>query len=56
MAKIKVTITIPDYEYEKWNDFQDGIKEMMQNLKSEIRQDLKSRFIKIFDVDSEYEE
>ena len=36
MARIKVTITIPDYEYENWNDFQDGIEEIMANLKAEI--------------------
>ena len=56
MARIKITITIPDYEYENWNDFQDGIEEMMANLKAEIRQDLKSRFIKSFEVESEHED
>jgi hypothetical protein len=56
MARIKVTITIPDYEYENWNDFQDGIEEMMANLKAEIREDLKSRFIKSFEVESEHED
>ena len=56
MATIKLTISIPDYEDSEWNDFHDGIEEQMTNLRLEIREVLRRRFIRHFEVESEHEE
>ena len=54
MSEIKIEITIPSYEYENWNDYHDGIEEVMMNLKRDIREDLISRYVRHFKIKSEY--
>jgi hypothetical protein len=57
MAKIKVEITIPDYEYKEWSDFQEsGIELTKQNIKKDISDNLKQQHIRNFDIDVKLED
>ena len=54
MANIEIKITIPESEYKEWEDFQHGEVEIMANLRAEIRDYLKRRFIMSFEIESEH--
>ena len=56
MSSIKIEIIIPDHEYESWSDYQDGIQEVMANLKRDIRERLKQDYIRNFDITIEHQE
>lgn len=56
MAQIKIEITIPDHEYESWNDYQDGLEEVLANVKKDISKRLKQDHIRHFDVEVTHKE
>lgn len=57
MPKIKVIITIPDYEYEEWDEFQKyGIDAVEKSLREDISHRLRQDFVRHFDIDIEKED
>jgi hypothetical protein len=55
MAKIEVTIIIPDYEYKEWDEYrQDGVEMVMQSLRKEISDRLRQDYVHHFEIETNY--
>lgn len=55
MEQIKIEITIPDHEYKKWHDYDEGVESQIETLKREIEGDLNARGINCFLIQAKLE-
>ena len=57
MAQIEIKITIPDYEYQEWNDYlENGTTEVMMNMRRQITERLRQDYIINFEIEVTHEE
>ena len=56
MAQVEVKITIPDSEYEGWNEFaEDGVEEVKMSIRKTVSDALKRDYIRKFDIEVTHE-
>lgn len=52
MEEVTITITIPESEYKKWNEYEtDGVTLVRMNLKRDLREALKNLHIRDFEIE-----
>jgi hypothetical protein len=56
MAQIEIKITIPDHEYENWDEYrEDGIDMVKMSIKKQISDRLKQDYVRSFEIDVTHE-
>lgn len=54
MDEVTITITIPESEYKKWNEYEtDGVALVKMNLKRDLREALKNLYIRDFEIEAD---
>jgi hypothetical protein len=57
MAQIHIKITIPDYEYENWDEFNEyGIEVVKTSIKKQISDRLKQDYIRCFEIEVSHDD
>jgi hypothetical protein len=57
MAEVVVKITIPDYEYNQWSEYEkDGVDGVKKSLKDEISQRLRQDYVQDFEIEVSHNE